>query len=203
MGSEMTGFPVRLNGRDQCAGRSRRVHHELNLIRQEFGIPVGRVDRGQEWHPFAIAAQAKHFCAKRRPLRPLRLADEQHLCLLRGLAALTPVTDMTGAYDVFPSGHAAPRAWNDMIEVEFGPWQPARAILTGIIVAGVDIETRKTHMALGHALVSSQQKHAWNPDHTAHDTDSLVADLQRQRTPAGEIEGTILFINGAGRTLIE
>ena len=64
-----------------------------------------------------------------------------------------------------------------MIEVEFGPRQTPRAVLTGVIVASIDIEARKSDMPLGYAFVGGEQQDARHANDSADDPDPFMLDL--------------------------
>src|SRR2546428_224303 len=83
----------------------------------------------------------------------LRLVHERHPGLLRRLSAFTPVAAMTGAHYVLPCRKSAARARNHVVEVEFRARQSLAAVLAGVVIPRIDVEARKTHVALGDALV--------------------------------------------------
>src|SRR5208282_3416311 len=173
------------------------------LVLNQFGIPVGAVNLRHERHPFAVPPQGEHLGAERRPFRPPRFADQQHPSLFRRLPAFPAIAVVAGADDVLPSRGAAARARNHMVQVQFGAGQPAPAVLAGIVIAGENIEARKSYVAFGYALVGGKQQHARHPDDPAHDADALVMYLDAQVPPRIEIEGAILLVDRARDALVQ
>ena len=90
-----------------------------------------------------------------------------------------------------------------MIEIQFGAWQTAIAVLTGVAVARENVEARKSYMAFRHPLISCQQQHPRHPDEAVYDSQPLVLDFEREIAPTVEVERVVLIVNGFRHTLIK
>ena len=93
---------------------------------------------------------------------------------MRCAAALAAIALMARADHVLPSGYAALRAGNDMIEIEFLARQPAVAVLASQFVARIDIETAEANLAFGDSVVGHQENHPGHADDPIDHTDGLV-----------------------------
>src|ERR1700693_6656409 len=90
-----------------------------------------------------------------------------------------------------------------MVEIQLCARQFLVAVLAGVAVAGEDVEARESHVALGHALVSGQQKDPRHSDEAVYDSQPLVLNFNRQIAPTIEVEGVILLVDRLGNALIK
>ena len=139
---------------------------KIKLVFNKLCVPVGDVDCVQERHPFFIARHAECLLHKWGPLRLHRPPDEGHASLLWRPAALSPITLMTGADDIFPDRCTPLRAWNNVIQVELMPWQSAPTVLAGTFIPSINIVSAEPDLALGHSIVGDQQDHSRNSHNT-------------------------------------
>src|SRR5215472_7479285 len=174
-----------------------------SLVLDKLSVPVGAVHLRQVRHPFAVASQAEHLRRKRRPFWPSRTAEQVHAGFLGRASTLAPIAVVARADDVLPRRRSAARPRDHVIEIEVRARQFLMAILAGVAVAGEDVEARESHVALGYALIGSQQQDPRHADEAVYDPEALVLDFDRQRQPAVEIKGVILLVNGLGNALIK
>ena len=90
-----------------------------------------------------------------------------------------------------------------MVEIQLGARQSAPAVLTGIVVAGEDVEAREPYVPLWNALVGRQQQYPRHPNESADRADPLVMYLNREIAPRVEIEGPVLFVDRSRDSLVE
>src|SRR5581483_6565335 len=97
---------------------------------------------------------------ERPPLRPFRLTNQCHLCLLRKAIAFPCVTGNTRTNHVFPSRGSATVSRHHVIEVQIVSIESDSAILTGVLIALENIVTRKFYFLLREAIEKQENDHA-------------------------------------------
>lgn len=81
-----------------------------------------------------------------------------------------------------------------MIQVEFVPRPSVAAILASALIAGINIIATKANLTLGHAVITDEQNHPWDPDYPIDHAHRFVVHSDRQVAPALKIESLVLFI---------
>lgn len=145
---------------------------------------------------------------KGAPARALRLLEQLHFCFVRQAVPFPRVAGDAGADHVFPRRVASALAGHDVIEVQFLPVEAAGAVLTGVVVALVDVLSREFHLLAGQAVEKAQDNNGGHPDIEADGMDDFVAGLTLgEVVPAREVVGQIigLFVapDDVGMVLIE
>src|SRR5690606_18953045 len=82
----------------------------------------------------------------RRLLGTLRRANERHARLLRRASALLPVAGDTATDDVLPVLAATLCDRHDVVERQLAARERFAAVLTAVIVSGVDVGAREGHV---------------------------------------------------------
>jgi len=126
-----------------------------------------------------------------------------HSRFLGRATAFLSIAAQTRAHHVLPDGGSPLRAWDDMIEIQIRPWRDAPAILAGVAITRIDVETTETHMALRHAIIRDEQDDARHSHRPIDEAYGLVADRAGKRRPALEVEGLVLLVHGASDTLVK
>src|SRR5688572_4441958 len=75
----------------------------------------------------------------RQPMRFRGLPDQTHTGLLRGAASLPVIATEACSNNVVPALLAACRHGNDMIKSQILGWELLSAVLTRVIIAGIDV----------------------------------------------------------------
>jgi len=101
---------------------------------------------------------------KGSPLRPLRLSQELHACLVRKAISLAAVTRDAGADDILPRRLAAAIPWEDMVEVQILAIENLPAVLTRVLVPLEDIVPGELHFLFGKTIEQKQDDDPWNAD---------------------------------------
>src|SRR5437879_7428846 len=90
-----------------------------------------------------------------------------------------------------------------MVKIEVGAWQPSAAILASVIIARIDIESRKADVAFRHSFVGDEQQHSGNAHEAANHADTFVVHFDRQIAPAIKIECAVLLVNRTRNALVQ
>ena len=114
--------------------------------------------------PAIVILSAEVDLDKWTPLRPLRFADEMHVCFKRRAVGLLRIALNAGAHNILPSRRAAAVSRDHMVEIQVLPFKDLPAILAGVLVAFEDVVARELHFFLRHAIEQHQHDHTGNPD---------------------------------------
>jgi hypothetical protein len=90
-----------------------------------------------------------------------------------------------------------------VIKIKIGPRKAFATVLTGVVVTRVDVEAGEANVPLGHSLVRREQQDPGDANESAHGSKAFVMNLDSQVSPAIEIEGVVLLVNGASDALVE
>src|SRR5262249_36355846 len=168
---------------------------------EQFRVPVRRVHAAQERQPFLVAPRAERLQHEGCPLRPERMPDELHPGLERRAPALHAVAAVTGADDVLPHRGPALRARDDVVEIQLRTRVATPAVLTPVVVAGVDVESAEADVAARDPIVAEQQDHPRDADGAADQADGVIVGGEVR--PAREVERPVLVVDRAGDVLVE
>ena len=145
---------------------------------------------------------AVHIVDKLPPGGAPRQPRQLQPSLLRASRAFAAIARMARAHHVFPTRQPVLRAWNDMVQVQIITQELVAAILAGIAVAAVDIESTETDLPPRHTVIGQQQNDPWHAHDAVHQPNSVVVDRGRQVEPAVEVEGAVLSIDSVRNSLI-
>src|SRR5262249_36729065 len=149
----------------------------------------------------------------RAAFRLLRLANEAHVGLFRGPAALLDVAAHAGTDDVFPGARAAAAARHDVIETQFRGRVLLAAVLALVIVAGKDIAPVELYRLLRQLVVAEQANDPRRLNLAIDGSNPVVVFLAEVTSavfahlaPGGEVVGrevTVLQVHHLGQVLAQ
>jgi hypothetical protein len=82
-----------------------------------------------------------------------------------------------------------------MVEVQLAPRVSTTAILTAMVVPGVDVESTEADRPPRESIVIAEQDHARGAHRTANQPDGRRVRRHRKGAPTREVEGPIVEID--------
>src|SRR5262249_3220280 len=141
----------------------------------QLDVPVSRVGQAQERKPLAVGDPPFGRAEHRRPAWPTGGPQHLHPGLDRRACSPLEVTWHAAAHDVLPGGAPALRTRHHMIQVELRPREVAPAVLASVVVARVDVESRKPYLGTRDAIVKLQNDDTRDADSPGGRMDHIVA----------------------------
>ena len=129
----------------------------------QLDVPIRCVGQIEKWQPGPICL----FLAtpeERRPLWSFWGSKQFHVRLLGGSAPFLQIALNARTNDVFPARRAALRTGFDVVEVQVAPAQLAATVLTGVCIAGVDVDAAEPDSGLRHLLERGEHQHPRYPN---------------------------------------
>jgi len=99
---------------------------------------------------------------------------EVHVGLMGGTAAFFGIAIDAGADEVVPSGLAAQRAGDDVVEGEFLGREFFAAVLAGGVVSGVDVAAVELDVLAGEAVIGEEADDAGDGNFEAYSADEVM-----------------------------
>ncbi len=127
----------------------------------QFDVPVREID---EVFPELVLGRSERDLDKRPPLRPLRFADQAHVCFTRKPVALARIARNTRANHVFPSRRPAPVAGDDMIQIKLAAIEELAAVLAGVLISLKHVVSGEFYFLLRKSIEHDQHDHPGDPD---------------------------------------
>ncbi len=93
---------------------------------------------------------------------------------MRGSAAFFCITLGTGTNNICPTRLAAQRPRDNMVERKLICLVFLTAILTAVVVAGINISTVKFHFVSGQTVIRQQPNNSWNSDIKIHGRNPVI-----------------------------
>ncbi len=138
--------------------------------------------------PEIVLGRSKGDLDKRPPLRPLRFADQGHVCFTRKPVAFARIARDAGANHVFPCGRPAPVARHDVIQIKVAPVENLAAILAGVLVPLEYVVACEFDLFLWKPVEHEQHDHPRDTNLERNRGDRfMVRRARRQIAPAFEI----------------
>jgi hypothetical protein len=151
-----------------------------DLLLLQLDRPVGVVEEG----PPRLILAVRHLEVQQgAALGLFRLANEVHVRLFRGAAALADVAVDASADDVLPTADAALAARDDVIEAQFGGWELLAAVLALIVVACEDVAAIELHRLLRQPVVVHQANDARHLNLAVDGVQPIVVHLTEVTRP--------------------
>jgi hypothetical protein len=140
--------------------------------------------------PEIVLWSSKRNLDKRPPLRPLRFADQAHVCFTREPVPLARVTGDAGANHIFPSRRPATITRHDMVQIKVAPIEELPAVLARVLVALEYVVPGKFYLFLREPIEHQQYNHPRDPNLERDGRDHfMLGRVRGQIAPAFEIVG--------------
>lgn len=164
----------------------------------EFDIPVGGVE---ELLPRGVAIIREPHSDDGIAPRLDGGADQVDARLLGRSAALSYVTFMTRADDVFPCGGPGLGSWDDVVEAEFGRREPLPAVLARAVVAREEVASVELDFLLGQLGERQNPNDAGDDKVEADRTNPIVLAGFERPLEGAQLRPVVKIIGGVPAVL--
>jgi hypothetical protein len=129
--------------------------------------------------------------------------DELHVALIQGFVALHCVAGNARQNHIGPCGFSAPAPGNDMIDRQFFAREIFPAVLTGEMIALIDVPPVEFYVMFGKISIAPEKNHLWSEDLVSRGVNEIAFRVAGKVFPGFIIVYFVLIGYDARKVLVK